>query len=48
MNNATFAASRPGPYDSVFMERVAAIMVKSIVQSAYGPAVGYFKSAAGA
>lgn len=39
--------TRPGPYDSVFMERVAAIMVKNIVQSTYGPAVKYLKSAAG-
>lgn len=38
---------RPGPYDAIFMERVAAIMLKEIVQSTYSMARSYLKSAVG-
>ena len=43
-----FRFSRPGPYDALFMERVAAIMVKEISQSTFAFMKGYIKSAVGA
>ncbi len=38
---------KPGPYESMFMERVAAIMVKDVTQSTYAFARSYLKSAMG-
>ena len=43
-NNIRFL--RSGPYDSTFMDRITSITMKTIAQNFYGPAVGYFKSAA--
>lgn len=42
-----FKFQRNGPYDAIFMERVAAIMVKEIVASTFAFAKGYLKSAVG-
>jgi len=42
-----FKLVRSGPYDAIFMERVAAIMVKEIVASTYSFARSYIKSAVG-
>jgi hypothetical protein len=39
--------TRGGPYHTIFMERVAAMMLKEIGQSTYAYATKYFKSAAG-
>lgn len=38
---------RPGPYDSIFMERVAAVMLKEITQSTFVQVRNYLKSAVG-
>lgn len=39
---------RPGPYDSVFFERIAALAVKDIAQTAFADTKRYIKSAMGA
>jgi hypothetical protein len=42
-----FRLSRAGPYHAVFMESVAAIILKEITQSTFAQAKGYFRSALG-